>query len=72
MLSGQIAVVTGASSVPHSRCYSADLSRDAELERLSVKLHRDFDDTHILVHAAGMFSAAAVKSFLSRARSTPG
>ena len=97
MLSGQVAVVTGASgsiggaialelarqgctvcalgrrlesletltetlrtSSPRSKSYVLDLTSDDDLEGFSETLDKDFGETHILVHAAGSWSAGAL------------
>jgi NADP-dependent 3-hydroxy acid dehydrogenase YdfG len=57
------AVVARAQEVaPLARSYQADLTLDADLQRLAAQLQSDFSHVDLLVHSAGDISLGRVKS----------
>lgn len=43
-------------------CYAIDLTKDKDLRALKMSLQRDFEQVHILVHAAGVISFGRIET----------
>jgi NADP-dependent 3-hydroxy acid dehydrogenase YdfG len=45
-----------------TRCYMADLTRDEDIDELTLRIQNDFGDIDMLIHSAGVISLGRVES----------